>query len=61
MEYAKVSKAMAFQTIEEKIRTNTQEILENMRTENILPREAAVKMAEARLHRAMDGRRWSIF
>ncbi len=61
MEYAGSSQTAAFLTIKEKIRNNTREILETMRSQNILPREAAMKMAEVRVRKAMDGRRWTTF
>lgn len=48
------SQAMA--TIEEKIRNNTLETLERSKKENMLPREAAVKMAYSRIKKAMTYR-----
>jgi glutamate dehydrogenase/leucine dehydrogenase len=43
-------------TIEEKIRTNTLETLERSKKENLLPREAAAKMALSRIKKAMTYR-----
>jgi glutamate dehydrogenase/leucine dehydrogenase len=44
------------ETIEKKIRTNTLETLVRSKKENLLPREAAVKMAFSRLNKAMTDR-----
>jgi glutamate dehydrogenase (NAD(P)+) len=61
MEYQGASQAAAFQTIEEKIRTNTEQVLEESKRRNVLPRTAAVDLAVERVERAMGYRRWSIF
>jgi glutamate dehydrogenase (NAD(P)+) len=61
MEYQGASQAAAFATIEEKLRRNTQETLETARREQILPREAAMRMARKRIDRAMSFRRWNLF
>jgi glutamate dehydrogenase (NAD(P)+) len=50
------SESQVMETIEEKIRTNTLETLERSKKENLLPREAAVKMAFSRLNKAMTDR-----
>lgn len=60
-EYHGATAASAMQAIEEKIRHNTEKVLEISRTENILPREAAVKLAAERIRKAMSFRRWSLF
>ena len=49
----------AFETIEEKIRHNTQAVLEASRAQAILPRAAANELARRRVERAMGYRRWS--
>ncbi|GAX61361.1 glutamate dehydrogenase/leucine dehydrogenase [Candidatus Scalindua japonica] len=57
VEFRGGSESQVMETIEEKIRTNTVEILERSKKENLLPREAAVKMACNRVKRAMAYRR----
>jgi len=61
VEYHEGNETMAFQTIEEKIRTNTEQVLEEVKKDGILPREAAVDLAMKRIRNAMGCRRWSIF
>jgi glutamate dehydrogenase (NAD(P)+) len=61
MEYQGASEQSALQTIEEKLRSNVQTILEISQREGCLPREAAVDMAMQRVHKAMQLRRWSLF
>ncbi len=58
VEYHGGTQAQAFQTIEEKVRANTAEVLERARKDGIPPRDAAVAMAEERLRTAMALRRW---
>ncbi len=48
----------ALNTIAEKISANTRAVLETAKAQRILPREAAVGIARARVMRAMDLRRW---
>jgi len=60
-EYAGATKAAAFAAIEEKIRGNTERVLEESRRRGVTPREAAVALAAGRVRRAMRFRRWSIF
>jgi glutamate dehydrogenase (NAD(P)+) len=61
MEYKGASESAVFETIEEKVRRNTKEVLERSRQEKILPRQAAIALAEQRVRRAMSYRRWSLF
>ena len=61
VEYQGESQSSAFQTIAEKIVLNTQQVLEEAAEKGILPREAAVALAERRVRTAMDCRRWSLF
>ena len=61
MEYRGASPSAAFEVIEEKIRQNTNKVLEAVYGENKLPREAAVDLAVGRLRRCMSYRRWSLF
>ena len=61
MEYHGATQAAAMQTIEEKLRRNTELVLEASQREQILPREAAMALAMKRVKRAMSGRRFSLF
>lgn len=61
MEYRHMSQKMAFEAIDEKVSTNTAEVLERSVKAHIPPREAAEAMAVERVRRAMRTRRWSIF
>lgn len=61
MEYHGASQAVAFQTIEEKLRRNTEQVLETAKREQILPREASMELAVQRVKRAMGFRRFSLF
>jgi len=60
-EYQGATRCTAFGAIEEKVRNNTEQVLEAAKTKGILPREAAVELAVKRVKRAMRYRRWSIF
>jgi glutamate dehydrogenase (NAD(P)+)/glutamate dehydrogenase (NADP+) len=59
VEYHGGTQALAFQTIEERIRTNTTLVLEEACQTRITPRQAAVALAERRVRDAMTYRRWS--
>jgi len=61
MEYQGSTKSAAFETIEEKLRRNTQMVLERMKEEGVLPRQAAIEMATERVKKAMSFRRFSLF
>lgn len=61
MEYQGATESAALQTIEDKLRRNTRQVLEDARRRGILPREAARDMAEARVRKAMGLRRFSLF
>jgi glutamate dehydrogenase (NAD(P)+) len=61
LEYQGASESAVFQTIADKIRRNTTEVLERSGREGILPRQAAVELAEQRVRKAMGYRRWSLF
>jgi glutamate dehydrogenase (NAD(P)+) len=61
MEYAGATRSAAFDAIEERIRANTEQVLEESRREGLLPRRAAERLALRRVERAMSYRRWSIF
>jgi glutamate dehydrogenase/leucine dehydrogenase len=53
VEYHGGTQVQALQTIEEKIRANTEEVLANAKNTGTLPRQAAVALAEARVKKAM--------
>jgi len=59
VEYHGGTQRQAFEAIEEKIRHNTQAVLEASRAQAILPRAAANELARRRVERAMGYRRWS--
>ncbi len=60
MEYEGSTQALAFQAIEEKIRANVTAVLEASERAAILPRQAAVELAAARVRTAMKTRRFNI-
>jgi glutamate dehydrogenase (NAD(P)+) len=60
MEYHGASQGQAFAAIEEKIRANTRQVLDDAAAGGLLPREAAVRLAASRVRKAMDTRRFSI-
>ena len=57
VEYHGGTQTQAFLTIEEKIRNNTEEVLKQARKGGLLPRQAAVELAERRVRKAMEYRR----
>ncbi len=61
MEYHGASEGAALQSIEEKLRRNTRLVLDDSARRHILPREASVEMALARVKKAMSFRRYSLF
>ncbi len=61
MEYQGASAATAFQAIEDKLRGNVGAVLEIVERESCTPRQAGVDLALARVRKAMDMRRWSLF
>lgn len=61
MEYAGASESAVFDVIAQKLRDNTQEVLEQASRQGVLPREAATELAVARVKKAMSYRRWSCF
>jgi len=61
MEYHGATAMTAMQTIEEKVRHNTEKVLKISLEQNIQPREAAIQMATERVKKAMSLRRWSLF
>ncbi|MEJ2180471.1 MAG: Glu/Leu/Phe/Val dehydrogenase [Gammaproteobacteria bacterium] len=61
MEYRGSNKTAAFESIEEKVRRNTQMVLDRMKDESVLPRQAAMELATERVKKAMSFRRFSLF
>ncbi|MDH5393306.1 MAG: Glu/Leu/Phe/Val dehydrogenase [Gammaproteobacteria bacterium] len=61
MEYQGACQAAALQSIEDKLRRNTSQVLDAVRHKQILPRQAATEMALERLNKAMSFRRFSLF
>ncbi len=61
MEYQGASQSAAFQTIEEKLRRNTELVLQAVKRKQILPREAAMDLALERVKKAMSFRRYALF
>jgi glutamate dehydrogenase (NAD(P)+) len=61
MEYAGASESAALECIAEKLRCNTEEVLEKVAKQGMLPRDAAMEMAATRVKQAMSTRRWNIF
>jgi len=61
MEYHGASEGAALQSIEEKLRRNTRLVLEDAAKRHILPRQAAMELALARVKKAMSFRRYSLF
>lgn len=61
MEYHGASQTAAFDTIAEKLRRNTSEVLTAVRNNGVLPREAALDLAATRVKKAMSFRRWGIY
>jgi glutamate dehydrogenase/leucine dehydrogenase len=57
VEYHGGTQSQAFQTIEEKIRGNTEEVLASAKKTHAPPRQAALELAERRVRRAMEYRR----
>ena len=61
VEFQGETQSMAFQVIEEKIRANTRQVLEDAAAGNIMPRQAAVALSVRRVRKAMECRRWALF
>ena len=60
MEYRGATQQAAFAAIVEKIRSNTDEVLELARRRGVLPREAAIELASRRVRQAMAHRRFGV-
>jgi glutamate dehydrogenase (NAD(P)+) len=60
MEYHGASQSQAFAAIEERIRANTLQVLQESAARGVPPRTAALALAASRVERAMDARRFGI-
>ncbi len=60
MEYRGATPGAAFTAIEEKIRANVAALIERAKTDGLLPRQAALRLAEERVRKAMAMRRFNI-
>lgn len=61
MEYHGASESAALQSIEEKLRRNTEQVLKVAKKEQCLPREASQRLARERVEKAMSFRRFHSF
>jgi len=61
MEYHGASESAALASIEEKLRRNTHQTLEQASRRKVLPRQAAVDLALERVRKAMSYRRYGLF
>jgi len=61
MEYHGASETAALQSIEEKLRRNTEQVLKMAKKEQCPPREAAQQLARERVEQAMGYRRFNTF
>lgn len=61
VEYQGGSQTKAMENISDKISANTRIMLEEAKQKNILPREAALNLAQRRVMKAMEFKRWGIF
>jgi glutamate dehydrogenase (NAD(P)+) len=60
MEYGGATESQAFQAIEEKIRANVEAVLGEATATRVPPRQAAMRLARARIEEAMSYRRFSL-
>jgi glutamate dehydrogenase (NAD(P)+) len=60
MEYRGATEAQAFQAIEEKVRANVEAVLSEAAATRVLPRQAAMRLARARIEEAMSYRRFTV-
>lgn len=61
MEYHGATQAAALDTIAERIRSNTQQVLEAAARDRVLPRQAAERLSLDRIRSAMATRRFNVF
>ena len=61
MEYRGAHEQAVFASIEDKVRHNTERVLDTAQRQGRLPRLAAMELAAERVRKAMSYRRWSLF
>jgi glutamate dehydrogenase (NAD(P)+) len=61
MEYHGANESAVMATIQDKLRRNTKLVMDAVKNENILPRQAAEQLAKERVEKAMSFRRYSLF
>ncbi len=61
MEYHGATQSQAFDAIQEKLRANTKQVLDEARQRSLAPREAALRLATQRVREAMGYRRWAVY
>ena len=61
MEYQGASAKTAFEAIQDKVRSNVTAVLDVARRDGVTPRQAGTGLALARVRKAMELRRWSLF
>ena len=61
MEYHGATEGAAMDAIAERIRANTQAVVDEVRAADVLPSQAAHALARRRIDAAMKLRRWSIY
>ena len=61
MEYHGATQAAVFDEIQQRIRSNTEHVLEASARDGVLPRQAAEQLSRDRIRTAMATRRFGIF
>jgi glutamate dehydrogenase (NAD(P)+) len=61
MEYRGVTQTAALEAIEERLRENTKQVLDVVKSKKVLPRQAAIDLAMQRIKKAVSYKRWSVF
>lgn len=61
MEYEGATETTAFETIQDKLCRNTEQVLRDAKHRQVLPRTAAIELATQGVKNAMSTRRWSVF
>lgn len=61
MEYKGATQTAALQVIEERLRDNTRQVLDAVKSQQVLPRQAAIDLALHRIRKAVSYKRWSVF
>lgn len=61
MEYRHLSQSVAFDSIRDKVRSNTRAMLDAARAGGLAPRQAAERIATERVQKAMQLKRWALY